>query len=234
MARFLIAFALDSAVGNKQGEYLLSSIDSVSLTDTRINIHMKPIPGLKKSVQGMRQRLKYLRDEIAIMGKPETVRIYYVKLMELSESINTDEPISLSHFIGPLFRLAQERGGNPVDENRAAILALAIYFGHWRIEQMIGNVRSDEMKLYPPKTKNVVLANRIDLRLHFIISAALKIASATGITHAIGEFKELLDAGHGGEWFQFCRPCGRPGRCKVCGNVHQFQYRHKNATIAGK
>ncbi|GJQ59003.1 MAG: hypothetical protein D8M57_04255 [Candidatus Scalindua sp. AMX11] len=203
LARFLIAFALDLAVGNRQGKYLLSSIDSVVLTDTSISIHMQPIPDLKQSVQEVRQRLKYVRDEIAIMGKPETVRIYYVKLMELSEQIDTKEPVSLSYFIGQLFRFAQERGGNPVYENRAAILALATYFGHRRVEQMIGNVRTEEMKLYRPKTKNVVLANRTDLRLHFVISAALKIASASGITHVIGEFKELLDAGHGGSGFSF-------------------------------
>ena len=203
MARFLIAFALDLAVGNNQGRYLLSSVASVVLTDTSIRVYMQPMPGLKQNVKEMKQRLKYLRDEVAIMGKPETVRIYYLKLMELSEKTDTDEPVSLSRFIGPLFRLAQERGGNPVDENRAAILALAMYFGHWRVEQMIGDVRSDEMKLHRPKTKNVVLANRIDLRLHFVISATLEIASASGITLAIGEFKELLDASHGGSGFSF-------------------------------
>ena len=69
------------------------------------------------------------------------------------------------------------RSGDLADENRAAILATAIYFGSWRIESMIGKVRTDEMLLHRCKTKNVVLAGRTDLRLHFIISAALEIAS---------------------------------------------------------
>jgi hypothetical protein len=164
---------------------------------------MRQIPDSKQHVQGLKERLKYIRDKMAIMGKPETVRVYYVKLMDLSENVPTDELVSLTRFIGPLFKFARDRGGDPADENRAAILALAIYFGHWRVEQMIGHVRTDEMKLHRSQTKNVVLAGRVDLRLHFIISAALKIASERGITHAIGEFKELLDAGHGGSGFSF-------------------------------
>jgi hypothetical protein len=203
IARYIIAFILDLTLGHNQGGYFLDSIDSVALTETSINVHMRQIPDLKQRVQEMKKRLKYVRDEVAIMGKPETVRVYYAKLIELSENVPTDKPVSLTRFISPLFKLARDRGGNPVDENRAAIVALAIYFGHWRVEQMIGNVRTDEMKLHRRQTENVVLAGRVDLRQHFIISAVLAIASERGITHAIGEYKELLDARHGGSGFSF-------------------------------
>ncbi len=203
IARYIIAFILDLTLGYNQGGYFLDSIDSVVLTETSINVHMRQIPDVKQRVQLMKKRLKYVRDEMAIMGKPETVRVYYAKLIELSENVPTDKPVSLTRFISPLFRLARDRGGDPVDENQAAIVALAIYFGHWRVEQMIGNVRIEEMKLHRPQTENVVLAGRVDLRQHFIISAALEIASERGITHAIGEFKELLDARHGGSGFSF-------------------------------
>ncbi len=203
IARYLIAFIIGRTLGYNQGGSLLESIDSVVLTDTSINVHMSPTPDLKQRAQKMKKRLKYIRGKVAIMGNPETVRIYYAKLMELSENVSTYETVSLTRFIGPLFKFARDRGGDPADENRAAILALAIYFGHWRVEQMIGHVRTDEMKLHRRQTKNVVLAGRVDLRLHFIISAALEIASERGFTHAVGEFKELLDAGHGGSGFSF-------------------------------
>jgi hypothetical protein len=203
IARYIIAFILDLTLGYNQGGSLLDSIDSVVLTDTGISVHMRQIPDSKQHVQELKARLKYIRDKMAIMGKPETVRVYYAKLMDLSENVPTDELVSLTHFVGPLFKFARDRGGDPADENRAAILALAIYFGHWRVEQMIGQVLTDEMKLYRRQTKNVVLAGRVDLRLHFIISAALEIASERGFTHAVGEFKELLDAGHGGSGFSF-------------------------------
>ncbi len=203
IARYIIAFILDLTLGYNQGGYFLDSIDSVVLTETSINVHMRQIPDVKQRVQLMRKRLGYIRDEMAIMGKPETVRVYYAKLIELSENVPTDKPVSLTRFISPLFKFARNRGGDPVDENRAAILALAIYFGHWRVEQMIGNVRTDEMRLHRRQAENVVLAGRVDLRQHFIISAALEIASERGITHAIGEYKELLDSGYGGSGFSF-------------------------------
>jgi hypothetical protein len=47
------------------------------------------------------------------------------------------------------------------------------------------------------------LGGRRDLRLHFVISAGLKVLTDQGISTAIGEFKELLDAGKGGSGFSF-------------------------------
>jgi hypothetical protein len=49
----------------------------------------------------------------------------------------------------------------------------------------------------------VFLGGRQDLRLHFVVSAGLKLISDQGIGSAIGEFKELLDAGKGGSGFSF-------------------------------
>jgi hypothetical protein len=47
------------------------------------------------------------------------------------------------------------------------------------------------------------LGGRQDLRLHFIVSGGLKLLSEQGISSAIGEFKELLDADRGGSGFSF-------------------------------
>lgn len=44
----------------------------------------------------------------------------------------------------------------------------------------------------------VTLAGRVDTRRHFLTAAALKAASTVGVSHAIGEFKELVDTPHGG------------------------------------
>jgi len=203
IARYIIAFILNLTLGYNQGGYILDSIDSVVLTHTSINVNMKKMPDLKKRMQKMGRHIDRVRDEVAIMGEPETVRVYYTELMELSKTMPTDKPVSLARFIGPLFKLARYRDGNHADENRAAILAIAMYFGSSQIEHMIGRVRTDAMKLHRRQTRNVVLAGRIDLRLHFLISAALEIASESGIAHVIGEFKELLDAQRGGSGFSF-------------------------------
>lgn len=202
VARFLISFTLDLLFGYKHGRELLYHINSIKLTDTNMIVHIRPIPDLEQYIQKMKKRLQYVRNQASIMGNPETVKIYYSKIIEIAEKCPAKKKVSLAYFIEPVFRYALNRNGNPVDENKAAILALAIYFGHWRIEQVIGEVRTNEMKQYRRKG-NVVLANRVDLRLHFIISAALEIISAKNITFGIGEFKELLDADHGGSGFSF-------------------------------
>ncbi len=203
VVRFLLDMMLKLAIGSDDGDRLLSAIDSVTLSDKKIAIQLKAIPNLKQLVEKTRTRLRLVRDEVAMMGDPAKIRPYYTKIMALSESAPTDNTVSLSYYIGPLFTLAQTRGGDPVIENRAAILSLGIYFGSWRVEQMIGPVRTDRMKRHKRKTKGVGLANRKDLRLHFIISSALQIAADHGITNVIGEFKELLDAGKGGSGFSF-------------------------------
>ena len=53
-----------------------------------------------------------------------------------------------------------------------------------------------------PKRKPL-LAQRQDLSLHFIYSAAIKLLSEQGMSAAIGEFKELMDRGNGGSGFSF-------------------------------
>ncbi len=201
--RFLLRLILKLAIGSDDGERLLAAVDSVSLSDRKIDIQLKPIANLRQLVQRVRSRIGVVRDEVAVMGDPAAIRPYYTKIMSLSESVPADKSLSLSYYIGPIFALAQERGGDPVVENRAAILSLGIYFGSWRVEQMIGSVRTEQMKQHIRKTKKVGLANRRDLRLHFIISSALQIAADQGITNVIGEFKELLDAGKGGSGFSF-------------------------------
>jgi hypothetical protein len=106
--------------------------------------------------------------------------------------------------MGPLFQTVKDRSGfgDPVAENQAALLAMVIYFGDSRFERLTGQVRTGALKFHKPKTKSVRLAGRGDLLLHFIISAGLKIVSDSGISAAIGEFKELLDS-DGGTGFSF-------------------------------
>ncbi len=208
VAHFLISLTLDIMFGFNHGKELLGHIDSIELTDTSMCVHMQPIQDLKKHIQNLKYRIEYVRDEVSVMGNPETVRIYYSEIIELAEKYPTEvspskNPISFSYFIEHIFKLAHERGGNPVEENQAAILALSIYFGDWRIEHIIGNVLTDKMKSQHKKSYNVVIADRIDLRLHFIISAALEIVYKNNITFGIGEFKELMDARHGGSGFSF-------------------------------
>jgi hypothetical protein len=125
--------------------------------------------------------------------------------MELASFVNPQMSISLAEYMTPMFDLARRRSllNDPSEENEAVILALAMYFGTNRFEHLTGTVRTELMKEHIPNNRRVTLRDRSDLRLHFIYSAALKLASDSGISFALGEFKELVDVAPDGSGFSF-------------------------------
>ena len=134
----------------------------------------------------------------------QMVRVYYRKLVQLSRDRATQYRPSLTAYIGSLFRLARERSRNrnPVEENRAAVLALAMYFGDSRFERLIGDVRTGGLRNHRPRVRHVRLGGRHDLVRHFTVSAGLALTGGTAIADLIGEAKEIKDSG-GGSGFSF-------------------------------
>lgn len=205
MALVTMRFLLDMLLGNKNGTVILNSIESVDFQKDRVNFRLRRIPDLMQRKEKIVQRFKALQDILPHVADPETVRVYYTRLLELDNSVNAGKPVSLSYFMAPLFELAGQRSNfnDPAEENKAALLALAIHLGDSRFEKFIGTVRPLDIKSQRRRHGNVLLAGREDLRRHFVFSAAIKIITDSGITSAIGEFKELLDAARGGSGFSF-------------------------------
>jgi len=104
------------------------------------------------------------------------------------------------------FRLAQERSQtrDPVAENRAAILALAMLLGHPRIEKAVGPVSDWKLRqtgyVY---LERVRLRGRRDWVRHFFVSAGLTVLTNTAVSDGAGLLKEEIDAGEGGSGFSF-------------------------------
>jgi hypothetical protein len=205
MALVTMRFLLDILLGNKNGTVALDSVESVDFLRDTVNLRLRRIPDLMQREQKIVQRFKALRDILPHVADPEIVRIYYALLLQLDNSVNAGKSVSLSYFMAPLFELSRQRSNlyDPAEENKAALLALAIYIGDSRFEKFVGSVQTPIMKLHRRQYGNVLLAGREDLRLHFVISAGIKIITDSGITFAIGEFKELLDATRGGSGFSF-------------------------------
>ncbi len=204
LARATLRLVLDLTLGNQQGALFLDAVQGISLEQDLASLYLAPPPDLKLRLQRTRGRLKGYRDKVALLGDPQRVRFYYQHLIELNRVYGDFNEVSLDYYLGPLLKEAGRRSEQsaPEIENQAALLALAIYLGSYRFESLIGPVRTEEMKAHRPP-RRVVLAGRGDLRLHFIFSAALKLAADKGISFAIGEFKELLDSGSGGSGFSF-------------------------------
>ncbi|QBQ55257.1 hypothetical protein [Nitrosococcus wardiae] len=202
---FLLRSILNVVLGDGQGATLLGAVRGVVFREKEMTLYLRSTPEVKAQLAQLAGRLKQIRDRVALFGDPDIIRIYYAKLAEIQQRNPVREPVSLAQYIGALFQLARERSriGEAAAENQAAILALAIYFGDARLERLTGPVRTGVLRTYLPQRGRVHLANRRDLMLHFILSAALKIAADKGMAMAIGELKELLDAASGGSGYSF-------------------------------
>lgn len=144
--------------------------------------------------------------QAALLGESAAVRAYYAELLRFGRDKAPRGPTSLARFLKPVFNLARKRsaGGGAAEENQAAILALAMYCGTTRIEDLIGEVRTPAMKQGERVCRaRAHLGRRQDLMLHFVYSAAIRIATDSGLTIAVGEFKELLDSTGGGSGYSF-------------------------------
>lgn len=199
----LLRYSMNILLGDNAGDQLLESVRRVDFGQNTALLRVEPVPGLKVQLKKLAKRMGDIRDEAALLGDPATIRVYYTKLVSLEGPGRGSKTVSLTRFLTPLFRLARERGRDPVVENRAALLAMVIYFGDPRFERLTGPVRTGGLKGHRRKIKAVRLGGRGDLLLHFVISAGLQVVSDQGIAMAIGEFKELLDSARGGSGFSF-------------------------------
>jgi uncharacterized protein YfiM (DUF2279 family) len=112
---------------------------------------------------------------------------------------------SLVNLLRPIFSYAADRadeGNDPVKENRAALVALALYAaaGPEDLGRLIGD--SEAQALPPLKGIEVTLGGRADLARHFLVSAALSAAANDAIADVMGVFKEVQDS-RGGSGFSF-------------------------------
>ncbi len=200
-------FLLNIVAGGGLGSLLRHAIKSIEVVGSSATIVYQPIPDLKQRLAFFRHKLKGVRDELELVANAEAVSTYYHQLCRFGDEVKEAKKLSLGYYMAEAYSLAAIRtqlGGDPVAENRAALMALAIYLGSTRFESFVGEVVTEELAYCRDiGRRQAQLANRSDLRLHFIYSAALKVISDSGMSFAIGEFKEMMDSGRGGSGFSF-------------------------------
>lgn len=205
LAKPVVRLALGLALGWDNGRVALDMVEGVELSGDRVVVRFRPVADYPERLVSVRRHLQAVRDEAAVVGDPVLVRAYLDEIVAIAEGRTPGVVEPLSTYLRPVFASARRRSasGSAVDENRAALMALAIYFGTSRFELLTGPVRSPEAQRHFSRAWSTTLAGRRDLRLHFVYSAALKLAADSGVSFALGEFKELLDAGRGGSGFSF-------------------------------
>ncbi len=185
-------YLLDWFVGQEKGGPIYSSIRSVEVAGDVITIGVQPPADLVSDV-------KTAAGKALNLDNAEAIRSYYLTLVGTSASQATT-PVSLAAYLGPLFAVAQERsqGGDPVEENRALILALAMYFGDDRFQALLADVNTRDADAGPFDIESVKVQRRHDWVRHFATTAGLQVATGSGVSNLIGEAKEVADSGPSG------------------------------------
>jgi len=151
---------------------------------------------------------KVIPSLLARLGqKPDVLmrtRIHFRHLVQIAPELPREDRFRA--FLQAAFALARERSQaeNPVLENRAAVLALAILLGHRRVETLVGSVTDEDLQIAARRhVRWVTLRDRRDWSRHFLVSAALALLSNESLSDEVGLFKEEFDAGEGGSGFSF-------------------------------
>ncbi|KXI30266.1 hypothetical protein [Paraglaciecola hydrolytica] len=195
----MITTLTDWYTGSDIATQFIGQVENIAMTEQKMTISIRPIDDFLRELNTVKEGLSRAGDEELTLRTA-----FYLNYLNELEVGKKSSAQSLAKFIGPVFAQAQKRSNydTAAKENEAAIMALAIYAGHYRFANFVGDVQPAANKLAMPKTPPV-LAKRGDLNQHFIFSAGIKILSEQGLSIAIGEFKELMDRGNGGSGYSF-------------------------------
>ncbi|MEO9943802.1 hypothetical protein [Paraglaciecola sp.] len=178
----------------------IQRIDHIAMSDKSMVLTVLPLQTFLKNLSALKQGGGGAKDE-----ELRVATAYYLKEISELSIAKRYTPQSLAKYIGPVFSLAKERSSSDESaalENKAVIMALAIYVGHHRFANLVGDVQPNSPQIVSPNSRTV-LKSRVDLNQHFIFSATIKIFSEQGISVAIGEFKELMDRSDDGSGYSF-------------------------------
>lgn len=134
-----------------------------------------------------------------VLPKTDRIRLGVYNDVLVTTTRTTRKNSSLIFLLKPLFARAAERtalGGDPIEENRAILITLALYLSGKDPSRLLGEKYEAPTSMYP------TLAGRGDLAQHFAISAALTGVTDSHIANVIGVFKEVQDS-QGGSGFSF-------------------------------
>ena len=178
----------------------IQQIEQVSMGEQQILLSVFPLEAFLKELNEAKKGVGGVTDEELRIAT--AYYLQHLSSLDVSDRITSQ---SLVQYTAPLFTWTKNRSTSAesaAKENKAAIMALAIFVGHHRFANLVGDVQPEPGRVALPNAK-AILNSRVDLNQHFIFSAAIKIFSEQGISVAIGEFKELMDRSYGGSGYSF-------------------------------
>ena len=183
VADFLFREGLRRALETDRGDLAADIVKAASVADARLTV----------TYLWSRDIEERARAVLLSPADQARLRIYQERLA--ATAAGALDRISLAALMAPLFRTAVDRGaeGDPIAENRAAIVVLALYANG------AGPGAIMPAAVAGPKAapRTVTLAGRDDLAKHFIISAAIAAAAGSPLADAVGLHKEIDDSRRG-------------------------------------
>ena len=215
----LVQWSINTFVENDLGTKVTKMVKWVKIFDDKVEASVV-IPQNLNDLEDKKSGFVTLREKLSLFGgkidDPMRVASYYSQLTQQIDVLNVHykERLSISYYINLMFTIVEQQKENDlidskqssaIQENSAAFMALAVYFGSDSFELMIGDIKplNRKQRLHRKLLRRVVtLNNRVDLQKHFIYSVAFQLFSNTTTSDTIGELKELLDS-NGGSGFSF-------------------------------
>jgi len=202
-------WAINHFMQNDLGTQIYNSIKSVHISPHVMAVAYQVPENLAEINTNAKNGLFALRDELALFGDVNAVKFYVNKLLRFIEA--NPKQHDLPYYVAYLFNQSYQQthgkpGSSAMEQNKHALLALAVYFGHDSFELVVGNVLnlSAQEKIQRAKLiRAVTLVERNDLQQHYIYSIALELLSSVGLSQTLGEFKEFADSKSGGSGFSF-------------------------------
>jgi hypothetical protein len=189
IADWLMTQTMVQLLGKEAVDAAVQTIKQVDLKQGQLNVVYEWSSNLPET----------LRRAAFTVDDQERLRTYQERLTLISNAPK-DKNVSLAELLVALFELAEVRSrqGNPVAENRAVILVLALYANG----KPLGTILPAAKDWPRPTKQTVTLDGRDDLSKHFIVSAAIAAKAGAPLSDAVGVYKEIEDS-RGGSGFSF-------------------------------
>jgi len=190
VADWLLKFAIKQMQASEDYGAAVNIIKNVSASDNMLRVVFEWNEALPNQLKAL----------LVPPKEQERLKAYHERLVELTGKPGSKRYLQFSELLRALFEFATQRsnGGNPVAENRAAIIVMAFYVNGKGLGDIIPAARQ-----WPKSTsRSMTLNGRRDFSQHFTISAALAATAGSPLSDVIGLHKEIKDS-QGGSGFSF-------------------------------
>lgn len=162
------------------------AIESLAVDDQTFTLRYRHSPEIQQSIQARQSASFWQRVDT------DAVEVYIKHLRPIAGN-NEGRRRSLLTLLQPAYALAANRtnnNGDPISENMAALVAVAMYAADPRVLELS---KLDDQFGYPDVRPRLSLHRRDDLSKHFISSAIISLYAGEEIADMLGMQKEIDD-----------------------------------------